>query len=51
MKKLKKKVSNSDENINKEILKKDIQFFDVDFSYPDSIKSGLKKFKFCDKKK
>ena len=46
-----KKVSNSDENINKEIfLKKDIQFFDVDFSYPDSIKSGLKNLSFVIKK-
>ena len=46
-----KKVNNFEENINKEIfLKKDIQFFDVDFSYPDSIKSGLKNLSFVIKK-
>tara|TARA_B100000989_G_C19532628_1_gene470960 strand:- start:6458 stop:8191 length:1734 start_codon:yes stop_codon:yes gene_type:complete len=46
-----KKLSNPDEKINKEIfLKKDIQFFDVDFSYPNSKKSSLKNLNFVIKK-
>ena len=42
-----RKFNNIDKNVNQEIiLKKNIQFFGVDFSYPNSTKSSLKNLNF-----